>query len=396
MAAARTISEQLSQFDSLLDAVCAEGVTPELVAGVRNLIDRTDLRCSKLVVALKQHTDFSHLGQPNIGTWMAETCHADRSEAESRIRQVALLEKLPKVADALDSGAIGIAHLKHLTSVVTTKRSPLAVRDEQVLVEQATRLDPQQFGIATRAWASHCDDVLNDPTDADARHARRDLSSRRLPDGTATLRGTLDELTAEAMDAVLDSIMTKPSPDDPRTPGQRRHDAFSEFLHDYLRRTDRPDVAGDRPHVTVTITSETGVATTTSGTVLPSFLRDTVCCDAMVTTVWLNSTGVPFDVGTPTSSIPIRNRRAAIARDRHCRYPGCARPARWGDVHHNQHRCRQGTHEITNLVVLCKFHHQLVHRRHLHVEFDDDGITLNVTWPDGRTYRSAPPGTVFS
>lgn len=51
-----------------------------------------------------------------------------------------------------------------------------------------------------------------------------------------------------------------------------------------------------------------------------------VMCDATITAVAATLTGIPFDVGTPLTAIPVRNRKAVVIRDQGCRYPGCGHP----------------------------------------------------------------------
>ncbi|HLZ95251.1 MAG TPA: HNH endonuclease signature motif containing protein, partial [Candidatus Dormibacteraeota bacterium] len=48
-------------------------------------------------------------------------------------------------------------------------------------------------------------------------------------------------------------------------------------------------------------------------------------------------------------------------RDRHCRWPGCDRPASWATPHHIELWSRGGPTKLPNLVLLCHFHHRLVH-----------------------------------
>jgi len=48
----------------------------------------------------------------------------------------------------------------------------------------------------------------------------------------------------------------------------------------------------------------------------------------------LGAASEPLDVGRATRLIPPAIRRALIARDRGCAFPGCRRPPRWCDAHH--------------------------------------------------------------
>ena len=47
--------------------------------------------------------------------------------------------------------------------------------------------------------------------------------------------------------------MRSNGPGEPRTPAQRRADALGEICRQWLDRSDRPSVGGERPHVTLTV-----------------------------------------------------------------------------------------------------------------------------------------------
>ncbi len=72
---------------------------------------------------------------------------------------------------------------------------------------------------------------------------------------------------------------------------------------------------------------------------------------------------LPLDITSPTATVPPHLRRAVIVRDRHCAFPGChQKPARC-HVHHLTPRSRGGPTSLTNLALLCGFHHlHLIHR----------------------------------
>jgi hypothetical protein len=64
-------------------------------------------------------------------------------------------------------------------------------------------------------------------------------------------------------------------------------------------------------------------------------------------------------LATDTYRRPANLDRYLAARDIHCRFPGCRRPARQCDRDHNQDWALGGTTEACNLACLCKRHHTL-------------------------------------
>ena len=69
--------------------------------------------------------------------------------------------------------------------------------------------------------------------------------------------------------------------------------------------------------------------------------------------------GSVLDIGRKTRTIPPTLRRALESRDRGCRFPGCG--LRFTDAHHVRHWADGGETKLDNLVLLCRFHHRLVH-----------------------------------
>ena len=110
----------------------------------------------------------------------------------------------------------------------------------------------------------------------------------------------------------------------------------------------------------------------------------------------LNTKSAILDVGY-ADTIPDAIRKAVIARDKHCAWPGgCHRRPAHCDVHHVKHKKHGGKTSITDCVLLCQFHHDIcVHRLGWNLELLPDGST-RATSPDGKlTLRShgPPPAT---
>ena len=77
----------------------------------------------------------------------------------------------------------------------------------------------------------------------------------------------------------------------------------------------------------------------------------------------LAAPSLPLDLGVPTPIIPPHLRRAVALRDRHCRFPGCEQPPSVCQVHHLIPRAREGPTALSNLALLCRFHHLIVIHR---------------------------------
>ena len=69
----------------------------------------------------------------------------------------------------------------------------------------------------------------------------------------------------------------------------------------------------------------------------------------------------PLDIGRLSRVVSTALRRAVELRDKTCRFPGCDRPPNWCDCHHLRHWAHGGTTCLANLILLCGFHHSLVH-----------------------------------
>jgi HNH endonuclease len=84
---------------------------------------------------------------------------------------------------------------------------------------------------------------------------------------------------------------------------------------------------------------------------------------------------LPLDIGV-SKAIPAGIRNLVCLRDRHCRFPGCRRPAAVCEVHHIRHKAHGGTTSVKNCVLLCRYHHQIaIHRQGWTLVLNPDGTT---------------------
>jgi hypothetical protein len=110
-------------------------------------------------------------------------------------------------------------------------------------------------------------------------------------------------------------------------------------------------------------------------------------CDATTVRMDHDERGAVLDVGRRTRTVPPALRRALEFRDGTCRFPGCG--VRHTDAHHVRHWAEGGETALSNLLLLCRFHHRAVHEGGIAVEARDDG-TFVFRRPDGSPLRPAP------
>jgi hypothetical protein len=109
----------------------------------------------------------------------------------------------------------------------------------------------------------------------------------------------------------------------------------------------------------------------------------------------LNTRSAILDVGY-ADTIPDYIRKAVIARDKGCAWPGgCNRRPAACDVHHVKHKRHGGKTSTNDCVLLCQYHHDIcIHREGWEFELLPDGST-RARSPDGKTILRShgPPPT---
>ncbi|HEX2404538.1 MAG TPA: DUF222 domain-containing protein, partial [Acidimicrobiia bacterium] len=153
-----------------------------------------------------------------------------------------------------------------------------------------------------------------------------------------------------------------------RPPRQRRHDALEDLARSYLDQDNTPTVGGEKPHINVVcdLPALQGIAgglhETEGGRLLPVNELRALSCDCSLCRIVFGPDGEIIDVGRRTRVVPAALRRGIVARDRHCTWKGCDWDPRWCDVHHIVPWANGGTTEPSNLRLLCRYHHTLIHQ----------------------------------
>src|SRR2546423_11815246 len=269
---------------------------------------------------------------------------------------------LPTVRAALQEGLIDGEHIDAITR--TLKQLPDTIdADTRELVEAnlgetARSENPLTVHRHGEMFLQRLNPDGQGPTDP--AELANSFVFTRTRTGSMTFRGHLASATAELFEQLLDKG-AKPTQADVRSREERYGDAFAELVH----RAADPQ-GGARTHITVTMDYHTlldGIGTTTLETgcpLAPETVRQ-LACDADLIPMVLNSESVPLDAGRSRRLVKPSQRRALVARDRGCAFPGCCNPARWADAHHIKHWQDGGLTNLDNLVLACRTHHTLLH-----------------------------------
>jgi hypothetical protein len=143
---------------------------------------------------------------------------------------------------------------------------------------------------------------------------------------------------------------------------------------------------GERPHIAVTVSLETlqtgiGKATLDDGRTLTPEQTRRLACDAGIIPIVLGSKSQPIDIGESKRLADKRLRRALAIRDKGCAVPGCGRTPNQCHAHHIQHWSQGGPTILANMVLVCQFHHRLIHHAGWQVHMNQDlPIFTPPTW----------------
>lgn len=113
------------------------------------------------------------------------------------------------------------------------------------------------------------------------------------------------------------------------------------------------------------------------GGALPGPVIDRALCMHGSIDVTVDACGNPLDLGREQRLFSPRQRIALAARDGGCLWPTCSRPASYCEAHHADHFVAQnGRTDIDRELLLCRFHHLLLHNRGWQIKRDGKGPFL--------------------
>ncbi|MCU1346775.1 MAG: putative endonuclease [Acidimicrobiia bacterium] len=330
----------------------------------------------------------------NMTQWLVHHGRLGRDDAKRLLALARVLRHFPVTAAAWESGAISSTQAKIVADAVPADPVYEAhfADSEAELIPHLSELTSHHTRIVMRHWKHTADNLLDNTPRPEPKPSEAHLS--KTWDDTWRLDANLSPADGEIVNTAIEAVITDNDPDHPRTRAQRVADALTDLCRSYLDHRDRPLPARRRPHVSVDINLDDlrersgGRFATDGGPVDDVTMAQWLCDCELSSVLWSGSTILNY--GRSTHTVPNKLRRAVIRRDRHCRFPGCDRPAQWCQVHHNIWWDHGGPTDLNNLVLLCSRHHHILHRPGWHSALSPDG-TFTVTTPNGQIHHSRPP-----
>jgi 5-methylcytosine-specific restriction protein A len=371
----QAIADGVAAMRAACDSRAGADTRVEALKVCEQLSRQLDQLSVELVAGLDRDGVFTDRGYPSCARAVADLLGWDVGPAARRVRvaehvcgRVALdgqvlPARLPDTAKVFTTGAVSVRHVEVIADALTSAAAGRLARRvwaaaEQQLAARARECSPRELTSFARDLVNLLDQDGPQPHDDQDPQPVNELYLLRTPGGAGgRITGVLD---APIFDAVLTTIeaLAPLVPADQRSLAQRRADGLAELCHQR--------VGGRRPQLVVTIpladleTRARHSMLDHGGPLTPAELRR-IACDAHVLPVVLNGKGQPVDIGRASRVVPVHLRRALAARDHGCAFPGCDRPPGWCEAHHIQEWQHGGETALHNLVLMCRFHHRLVH-----------------------------------
>ena len=191
-------------------------------------------------------------GYGNSAAWLMAMTDMTRPDARTKVRRMRLLRGHPAMAAALADA--DISKSQALAIAEWTRKLPAELRAETITIlvqaaQAGASLDDLRMiaGVALEKWRASRPDADEDGFDD------RYVQAATTFGGAGVIRGNLTPECAAAVQAVLEALGKKAGAEDPRTEGQRFHDALQAGCELLIGAKMVPDRAGADTHVAVHI-----------------------------------------------------------------------------------------------------------------------------------------------
>lgn len=332
-------------------------------------------------------------GARSTPAWATARTGAPHHRVKVDVALARALRSMPATDAAF---AVGRLSRAQVDALVTARDGLEGAFDlvEEILVDEVAGATAAAGIRFLRRWAAEVrerlalDDEAAPPADDDGSklHLSQTFAGRWALD--ATLDPEQGEVISNALDAEVDAMFRdgRFTGDDGLLPSERRAVALVELVTRGSSGGDddgtaRPLVVGVidlRPDGSVA----SDVAVTDRGGVVGRTTAERWLCEGTFQEVVIGPGADDLRLGRKARVASRGQRRALRVRDGHCAFPGCSVPPEQCQAHHIVEWEHGGPTDLDNLVLVCRFHHRVIH---------DQGFAIERT--GGRTIVRRPDRT---
>ena len=316
-------------------------------------------------------------------------CSIVPGTAREKVRTARALMTLPHISNSFAQGKLSYSNVRALTRVAT----PV---NEQDLLEFAVGATASQ--VEQRCSQMRNGDRELSNRDANRIHQGRWLSRTRNADGSMNITIKLPAEQGELVMKAIEFAISQEQVSAQQIAGDEslfalQADALLSIAKSYLAggklsgESKGRSSSADNYQVIVHV-DESALKNEGGESDLPVESVRRLTCDGSVVAVIQDESGEPLDVGRQHRTVHPSLRRSLLARDKHCRFPGCTHD-RWIDAHHVKHWADGGETKPANLILLCSTHHRMVHEEGFRIEKNFQGEWYFLR-PDGRAIAHGP------
>ena len=328
----------------------------------------------------------------NCAEWLNMKCGISLGTAREKVRVSRDLFDLPLCSEKFENGELSYSKVRAMTRAANGY-------NEVALVDHALLANAHQV-------EEHCRQLRNADRRRSTPDARRAFKERSLlrtchPNGTMSINVELPQELGDLVMKALEIAM----PDGGNQAGvtgatqdaffAKQADALVELARAYLS----GDLSGDASgrlsnsdnHQVVVHVDAAALRDEGGKSDLPVESIRRIACDSDLVEVTEDAKGNLLNLGRKHRVVSPQQKRALLARDKHCTYPGCSHE-KFLSAHHVKHWADGGETSLDNLILLCSSHHTLLHEGgfSIHKNFAGDWYFRNAdggVLPDASVYQ---------
>jgi hypothetical protein len=356
--------------------------TSSLIDDVRRLHQQISSQQRELLVSLadlEEREAWLDDGARDMAHWVSMQLGVSHWKASRWLAAGRAIDELPATARAFEAGDLSIDKVVELTRLATPSREAGLVDWAEGVSSGAIRRRADLENRIERCAVEDAEESRSVSWWYFDEGRRLALEAELPPSSGATVVQALDRLARE--------LPQMPDADPMSSREQRRADALVLLCGGRSEAID-----GDEPTVVIHAQAPRdgglGNGQVESGGVVPAASLEGLLCNARVQVVHEDPAGDVVAIGRRTRVPSAWLARQVRYRDQECRFPGCG-ARRFTEAHHVVWWSKGGATELANLLLICSFHHKLVHEYGWVVKRAPDG---DPRWfrPDGTRYRAGP------